>query len=351
MAQVLVTGVNGFIGSHVAGLLLALGHPVRGVVRGTSDLRLLAGLKVDLSTGDVTDRASLRAPMKGVEVVVHAAARVSDWGPWREFRRVNVEGTLNTAAEAADAGVRRFVNLGSAAIQGFPGFRNLAESALPSPTPFPYCRSKLEAESRLFELAARTPMEAVSLRPGNVFGPRDHIFIGKYLDALERGRLAYVARGNRLTAPCYVENLAQAVAAASFAPGAGGEAFFVTDGLWITWREFTEAFAVELGVAPPRWSVPFPAAYAAGALLEAGWRLIGSPTPPTLTRYRACNAGRDFHFSIEKARLRLGYRPGTAFPQAVKRTVRWYLGRREEGGENQSEERPGPGKGRPCPVK
>jgi uncharacterized protein YbjT (DUF2867 family) len=88
--RALVTGATGFLGSHIAERLVARGDEVRALVRPASDTALLQKLGVELATGDVTDPGSLHPAMSGVDVVYHAAAMVSDWGPWRDFKRVTV---------------------------------------------------------------------------------------------------------------------------------------------------------------------------------------------------------------------------------------------------------------------
>ncbi len=322
----LVTGVNGFIGSHLAQALPGAGYQVRGIVRPTSDLSFLAGMDLKIFQGDVTDPESLTGPLRGVDTVIHAAGLASDWGPWDAFYRVNVEGTRNVAEAASRAGVRRFVHVGTTAMFGFRGFRNLEESAPAADTPFPYCETKKLAERWLFAFSHSTPMEVTSVRPGNVFGPRDHTFIQKYLQAMGEGKAGYVSSGRSLTCPTYVENLVQGILAACVDARAPGNAFFLTDGLDITWREFTEAFASALGLRPPKVSLPFPVAYALGGAWEGLYRLLKISTPPLLTRYRASNGGRDYHFSIQKARSLLGYEPAVPFPEAVARTASWFRG-------------------------
>lgn len=323
MAVVLVTGANGFIGSHVCERFLAEGHRVRALVRETSDLAFLAGLDVDRVTGDVTDAASLAPAVLGAEVVVHVAGLASDWGPLSRFLAVNLEGTKNVATAAAAAGVRRLVHVSSASVHGFAGFRDRAEDGPCPQSPFPYVESKRRAEEWLRgSLPAPSP-EVVVLRPGNVYGPRDHTFIEKYADALLRGRLGYVGGGRCLTCPVYVENLRDAILAAAFHPAAKGEAFLVTDGLVIDWRTFTERLCAHLGVRPPRLSVPSWLGYSAAATMEGLWAVARAENPPLLTRYRIRNGGRDYHFSIEKAKRLLGWTPAVDLEQALERTAAW----------------------------
>lgn len=329
MKTILITGVNGFIGSHLARRFISLGHRVKGIVRPTSELSLIDGLELELFFGDITLPQSLRDPTRGSDIVVHVAALASDWGPYRRFYQVNVEGTRNTAGAALQEGVNRFVYIGTTAVHGFGGFADLEESAAMARTPFHYCETKKIAEQWLFNRVRG--MEVTSVRPGNVYGPDDHTFIDKYIDALIRGRLAYVDGGRRFTAPTYIQNLVDGTVAACLEPKAAGEAFFITDGLDITWRAFTERFADELGVRPPKLSVPYPAAYTLGYLAEKLYRVAGSSSPPAITRYRACNAGRDYHFSIEKAGRLLGYSPAVDFDASVARTVHWYREKYGEG--------------------
>jgi nucleoside-diphosphate-sugar epimerase len=144
---------------------------------------------------------------------------------------------------------------------------------------------------------------------------------------MKDGKLGYIGGGRCLTAPTYVGNLVDAIEAACIEPRAAGEAFFITDGLYITWKSFTEKFAASLGFPVPRLSAPFAIAYALGYVSEKLYNLLGISSPPRLTRYRISNAGRDYHFSIDKARSLLGYHPAVNFEDAVENTVRWYRNR------------------------
>lgn len=327
MSSVLITGVNGFIGSHVARRFQKDGHQVRGLVRKTSDLSFLKGLDVQLHVGDITLRETLRKPLSGVDVVVHNAGLASDWGPYRKFYEINVEGTRNVAEIAAGQGVKRFVQISSAVLHGFGNPGKMDETSPLADSIFPYCRTKKIAEEWLFASVKETTMEVVAIRPGNVFGPRDHTFMEKYLDALVKGRVGYVGGGRSPTCPIYVENLAEAICLAAFAPAARGEAFLVTEDLDLDWRTFTEKFADELGLGRPTLSVPFWLGYSLAYLLEGFYRIFSLQGEPLLTRYRICNAGKAYHFSVEKAKRLLKYAPVVPFEEAVRRTVTWYVGR------------------------
>ncbi len=327
MSIVLITGVNGFIGSHVAQRFLKDGHQVRGLVRRSSDLSFLNGLAVELFFGDILERETLREPLSGAEIVVHNAGLASDWGPYKKFFQVNVEGTRNVAEIAAGLGVQRFVLISSAVVHGFNNPGRMDETAPLVDSIFPYCQKKKIAEEWLFAFAKETPMKATAIRPGNVFGARDHTFMEKYLDALSKGQAGYVGGGRSLTCPIAVENLVEAIYLAAFAPAAAGEAFLIMEDFEVDWRTFTEKFADALGLKRPTFSAPFWLGYAAAFLLETCYRIFALKNAPLLTRYRVCNAGRPYHFSVEKAKKLLKYLPVVQFDEAVRRTVEWYVHR------------------------
>jgi len=325
MSRFFITGVNGFIGSHIAERLKNDGHEVIGLVRKTSDLSLIKHMDLQLHYGDVAQKDSLLKGLAGADIVIHVAGFASDWGSLETFEKINVTGTKNIAYAAAEQNVKRLVHISTVALLGFPNKRNVDETAPLPKTIFPYNESKKDAEIWLFEFDKKTDMEITAVRPGNVFGPRDHTFIDKYLEAIESGKAAYIDGGRHWTCPVYIENLVDAVVSACFTPEAAGEAFNLTDGLEIDWRTFTEKFADALNAKRPKLSVPFYPAYFVSFLMEKIYKLFRAKNAPLLTRYRISNGGRDYHFSIEKARRLLKHEPKVDFDTAVQRTVEWYI--------------------------
>src|SRR3970040_135079 len=109
--RALVRGAGGFTGSHIVERLVAAGDSVRAFVRPTSDVSYLRALGVELAQGDITDPASLSPAMDGINAVYHAAPAVTDWGSWRLFRSVTIEGTRNVLEAAARANAGRFLHV------------------------------------------------------------------------------------------------------------------------------------------------------------------------------------------------------------------------------------------------
>ena len=319
-----ITGINGFIGSNLAARLIEEGQEVSGLVRKTSDLSFLEGLKVKLFFGDLSNRALLNKATLGVDVVYHVAGLASDWGPIELFRKVNVEGTKNLLESSLKSGVKRFVFISSAAVHGFGGFHNATEDSPKMSTIFPYCITKKQAEDLVNRFHRQRGLPTLIIRPGNVFGPKDRVTFVKMAQLLEKGQMVYINRGRALTCPTYIENLVDAVLLAGGRKDTVGETYIITDGLKITWKEYIDKIAEKLGVRRPLFSIPYSLAYSAGAVCEAILKLFRSKRPPIITRYRIANAGKDYHFSIEKAKTKLGYEPRVSLDEAIQRTVKWY---------------------------
>ncbi|MCU0285917.1 MAG: NAD-dependent epimerase/dehydratase family protein [Acidobacteria bacterium] len=324
MSIYLVTGVNGFIGSHTARRVLKEGHNVRGLVRSTSNLDYIKDLDIELVYGDVCRMEILEKAAQGVEQVIHTAGLAKDWGNYDDFHKVNYQGTCNLVQAAEKAGVKRFVHISTTAIHGF-GFRAITEDYSMADKLNYYAETKKMAERWLFQFARGAKIEVVGLRPGNVYGPDDHTFIDKYLNAIYTGKFSYVNNGRSLTCPVYIDNLVEAIWLACHSEAAVGEVFFITDGLEITWKEFTDKLAEALQVKKPQFSIPYGFGYSLAVMAEGIYKLLRIKEGPLITKYRVGNGGLDYHFSIAKAQKLLNYRPLVGLDEAVKKTAQWYL--------------------------
>ena len=115
----LITGGSGLLGGHIVERMSQQGHQVRALVRKTSDIEHLKTTGVEIVYGDIEDYDSLVAAAKGMEVIIHAAARVlPGWGQWRDFESCIVEGTENILNASIAAGVKRFVYVSSGTVVG-----------------------------------------------------------------------------------------------------------------------------------------------------------------------------------------------------------------------------------------
>jgi nucleoside-diphosphate-sugar epimerase len=305
--RVFVTGGSGFVGGHVIEALVREGHEVVAMARSDASAKAVEGY------GASASRCALGAvsasDLRGCDAVVHAAAFVEEWGTRDEFWRANVDGTQNLLDAAREAGVPRFVFVGTEAAL-FDG-HDLIDIDERTPYParqrFLYSETKAEAERRV--LAANAAgFTTISIRPRFVWGPRDASVLPAILKMADEGRYAWVDRGRHRTSSTHVANLARAILL-SLERGRGGEAYFVADDGERSMRELLGALAATRGVTLPSRSIPGAIARPLAWAIERTWRLFGIRKPPPMTHFTISMMSRSVTVKTDKAREELGYEP------------------------------------------
>ena len=308
--HVLVTGANGFVGRAVCAQALARGMTGRGAVR--SPCVLPAGAECQVLEG-LAEQSDWRAALAGIAVVVHAAARVhvmadTATDPLAEFRRVNVQGTLNLARQAAAAGVRRFVFISSIKVNGEstqPGHPFTADDA-PAPLD-PYGISKGEAEQGLRELSAETGMEVVIIRPPLVYGPGVKANFAAMMRWLQRGvplPLGAIYNQRSLVA---LDNLVDLIVTCMTHPAAAHQTFLVSDGEDVSTTELLRRMGQAMN--RPARLIPVPA---------SGLKLAATMVGKQDVAQRLCGS---LQVDIEKTRQLLGWRPPLTLDQGLKKAA------------------------------
>jgi nucleoside-diphosphate-sugar epimerase len=309
MAARFVTGGSGFIGGRLIERLVSEGHAVRALARSDASAARVEELGAEAARGELGDRASLAAAAEGCEVAFHLAAHLAEWGPWDEFERHNVEGTRNALAACAEAGVERFVHCGTeAALMAGEPLVHVDESAPLRPdSPAPYAATKARAEQAVRD-ANRQGFETVVLRPRFVWGKGDTTLLPEMVKTVESGRFAWIGGGRNVTDTTHVDNVVEGLVLAA-AEGVPGEAYFVTDGEPVVFREFVTAMLETQGVEPPGRSLPSWTAAPLARLCELTWRVLPLKGEPPMTTFRAWILTQECTIEITKARRELGYAP------------------------------------------
>lgn len=326
LGRCLVTGATGFIGGHLGERLAREGVEVRCLARASSDTSGIEGLGVEIVTGELRDQASVARAVSGCLTVFHCGALVSDWATVKEITDINVLGTRSLLQAAGAESVQRFVHFSTTDVYGYRGQETIDEAYTPSGFSNWYAQSKLAAEHEVLESRAHG-LSTVILRPATVYGPRSHEVIGDIARAIRRRDMLLIDKGRAVAGLCYVENVVDAALAAAGHDAAIGETFNVTDGLTVTWRQFTEDLARGLGCPPPRWSLPYGVANGIGLILERGYRGLrsttGLKTRPLLSRQAVHVLGAEQRFSNEKLRARLGWEPRIGYQAGLESTLAW----------------------------
>lgn len=295
--SLLITGGTGFVG--------------QALVKRLGDLPVRLPTRADLS--------NCEKMLLGITTVVHLAARVhvmqeTEAHSLAAFRAVNVEGTLNLARKAVAAGVKRFVFISSAKVNGeftHPG-RAFTEADIPNPQDA-YSRSKHEAEQGLRRLAETFAMEVVIIRPPLVYGPGVKANFAALMRAVQRGwplPLGMVHNQRSLVA---LDNLVDFIITCVTHPQAANQTFLVSDGQDLSTTELLRSMARAEGVRSRLLPMPVCA-------LQVGAYLFGKRDAV----HRLCG---NLQVDISKARDLLGWEPPVAAEEGLRRTMEW--GRRQ----------------------
>jgi nucleoside-diphosphate-sugar epimerase len=323
----LVTGASGFIGGRLAARLAQDGYTVRALVRESSDISHLEELDVQIAVGDLTNASSLTSAVDGCDYVLHCAALVSDWATVKEITHINVDGTRSLLQASVRASVKRFIHVSSTDVYGYPDTTAIDEQYTATRFRNWYAQTKLQAEGEVRRAAHADGLNTVVLRPATVYGPGSKEVVGEIARAIQGGHMLLIDRGRAVAGLCYVENLIDAAILALYHDSAPGNAFNVSDGLAITWKQFTTDLAEGLGCGTVRWSLPYWMAAGIGFSLEHGYRLsrraTGLSVPALLSRQAVQVLGKNQDFSNSRLRETLGWEPLVDYAAGLALTLDW----------------------------
>jgi nucleoside-diphosphate-sugar epimerase len=312
-----VTGGSGFIGGKLVERLAGEGRRVRALARSDASAEKVRSLGAEPARGDLDDPASLAAGANGADVAFHLAAHLGEWGPWEEFERGNVEGTRNALAGCAEAGVRRFVHCGTeAALMAGEPLIDVDETAPLRPdSRAPYPATKAKAEQAVHD-ANRPGFETVVVRPRFVWGKGDTTLLPEMVKTVEVGKWAWVGGGHNVTDTAHVDNVVEGLLLAA-EKGRAGEAYFVTDGEPVVFREFVTAMLETQGVDPPGRSLPAWTAAPMARIAETAWKALPLRGEPPMSTFRSWLLTQQCTIDISKARTELGYEPLVTHEQGL----------------------------------
>lgn len=321
--RALVTGANGFIGPNVVRALLERDYAVRALVREGSNLRNLAGLDVELVTGDVRERATLERALEGCDCLFHLAAAYALWTPDPQpIYDINVDGTANALAAARRMGVRRVVYTSSESTIGIARNGCLGSEEMfvePAQLAGHYKRSKYLAEQVALR-ACRDGMEVVVVNPTTPIGRGDirPTPTGQIVVDFMNGRMpAYVNTGLNLVD---VEDVAVGHVLA-LEKGRPGERYILGNRN-LTLKEILQALSHITGRPAPRLCLPLWVALGAAYASEfAARRVTGGPPRIPVTGVKVARHFR--YFDCSKAVRELGM-PQTPIEQALEKAVCWF---------------------------
>lgn len=318
--RILITGATGFTGSHLCEYLSHGGHTVIGFIRNELKAGFLDSISIPYVIGNVTDQSSLEAAMQeGFDVVINAIGYVSDTGPMKVFREINVEGTRNIANAMVNTGIDRLIHISSTSYYGktTPGGDEM--------TPvqrldwFNYGITKFEVEEVLKSFKT---IKTTYIRPVNIVGRRDKTgFIPRYYDAMSKNPF-WINHGKSISALVYIDDVCEAVKLCIENPETSvGEAYNLCSSERVSIREITTILNNEIGMPIPRLSIGFRLGIMMATLSEYFYKLIRRQ--PTFSQMGMFLIGQDIYVSTKKIENQLGWKSTKTIEEMLQEWVNW----------------------------
>ena len=290
----------------------AQGIPVVGVD--------LSGNGDDVFQGDIGQPETISELLQDCDVVVHTAALVSNSIADADMWRVNVLATRNLIAAAEKHKVRRFVQISSIVAYG-----NSAEGELDEEHPVhadggSYVLTKLASEHAVLAATAKSPMELVIIRPGDVYGPGSRPWVILPIEAINKGQFMLPAKGEGFFRPIFISDLIRGIALAVSTKEAAGEIFNLSCEGYMTTAEFFSHHYQWMNKRGPLKVSTGLAMFAASAATKLAQITGGVNEASTATIVQLCTKS---WFSIAKAERALGWKPEVSFEDGMQQSKQW----------------------------
>lgn len=323
-----VTGASGLLGRHLVRQLASQGWSVKAVVRDTSDRSTFESLDVEFHVCDLSHGKLDPDVFRGADVVIHAAAAVTDWAPWTYFVANTIDATRRVCDTMIGAGCRRLVHISTVGVYGRPRTTEPLREDRPHSSIGRwdyYTNSKIEAEKIVWSRQDEHLLDVSVVRPAMLYGRGDRGLIGRVVPLLRQRKIVLLGNPQTTLPLVNVQDVAEATIRAATSKAAIGEAFNVVNPEKVTQFDFFNTIAALVGAPPVQRRVPYRWAYAAGLASEIVAHARKSERPPMITRYRVSLFGHPRIYSTDKIQSQLGWEPKISFQEGIRQAVHSYL--------------------------
>lgn len=325
LANILITGGTGFIGSEFVPKLLKKGHNVRLLVRNLDKAKKLFDNKCEYFVGDVTDYESIKNMCRGIDIVFHMVAKVGNHLPSTEnfdsFRKVNVEGTANVIKACKNFNVKKFIYISSIAAMGIVKENPISEKSICAPF-LPYQVSKHEAELLINKEFIENDFPGIIVRPTKVYGVGEHELSYLTLAKIcKKGLFFKVGKNENYSSNIYITDLVQyLVNLVDY--GKLGETYILTSNNSIKFQEVGNIISTVIGKKIFTIKIPAQLMIILASIEEKFMIKIGKR--PIVTKRNILATITNRQYDISKAKNDLHYVPEMTMEEGIKKVLEWY---------------------------
>jgi len=320
--KILVTGGGGFLGGAICRQLLARGHQVIAYQRSASDELQKSGCQV--VRGDITDTRLLASTIKGVDAVIHTAAKAGLSVRYDDYFGPNVIGTENVITACLKQEVHKLVFTSSPSVTHSDGDIEGGDESLPYADHYssPYSETKALAEQMVMS-AHCNELHTVSLRPHLIWGPGDNHLLPSLLERANSGKLR-LPGPEKLIDTVYIDNAAEAhlLALGKLITNpeiVGGKTYFISNDEPMSQRQIITGLLKAASLETDIQTISPTLAIAAGTVLETTWKLLRLKSEPPLTRWSAEHLSTAHWYDISAAKRDLAYAPRISIVEGLNR--------------------------------
>ena len=330
--NILVTGGGGFLGFAIVRRLVARGDRVTSLSR--NRYPALEEIGVHQIQADLDDTDAVNSACEGKDVVFHVAAKAGVWGAYEDYYRANILGTRHVLEGCRYAHVPRLIYTSSPSVVFDGGNMDGVDETVPYPETFhaPYPATKAMAEKEV-RAAGKKDLGTICLRPHLIWGPRDNHLVPRIIARAKK--LKRVGKGGNLVDTIYIDNAAEAHVLAADrleqSDELSGRVYFISQDDPMPVWDMVDRILEAGGKDPVRRSVPYPAAWTSGLVLETIYRLFRLTGEPRMTRFVARELATSHWFDISAAKQDLGYQPTISTEEGLRRLAVWLSGRNDPG--------------------
>jgi len=318
-----VTGATGFVGGYLVETLVRHGYEIKALARPASDTSWLNKLNVEIVEGDIRDAAAMKKSVTGCQHVYHLAAKTTKSRlSKKEYRAYNVEGTVNVAKAALDAGVDRLVYASSVGVYGTGRNSSIDENTAPNPDSY-YRETKLAGEKEVLRLHRDGGLPVVVARLGTVIGPGSLSWL-EICRKIGQGSFRIIGAGDNYDHMVYVDDLVDGLRRCGEVKGIEGRTYILAGPEPAKLREVIEIIAEKLGADILRDRLPLAPFGIYQRIGSSVFRSFGVQLPRS-HYYDLFLMGQIFR--ITKAKEQLGYFPKVSLRDGFHRLLDWYCER------------------------